>query len=677
MKPGLVCLLVLFQLTGCVPRPGPDSGADAGVDGGSRGEARDAGPDLSALQGCSASSPMKAVEEGLTHRYLKVLFAWGAAPTDVWALRGLGSLATELARWDGTQWTVVQLPQPGEMPTVIAGSSARDVWFGGATGLSYHWDGSSLSHVDTASPLPTRGIQAPGPNEAWALSSESSSNQGALQRWDGSTWSVAARFPLAGMSDLPDTFWVSGTGEVWLASSSAVYRWHEGAVERVLTEGGPTALWGSGTGDVWVTRDSGLKRWNGSALEPVEGSPRAWAIWGTGPQDVWFIGIPQGSSSPTGLIHWDGSHFVFHASPQLASGAVSLRGTGPQDVWATTSTQLLRWDGQVWTRVSDGPPMTSSQPARVWPVGPGDLWTYEPTFDRVHHWDGQVRTLVPKTGEERPTYEHLQDVWANSPTDVWAVGNSGAAVHFDGVQWSPVPTGTTATLMGVGGTGADNVWAVGQEGTVLHWNGQVWTRVDAGTSVTLQDVWVGPDGFVIAVGDGGTVVQRQQGRWSALSGASGNLTSVWGWNPDDVWISNDMWGVFHSDGSSLSVELAPTAYHTYSQGIWGLGRDSLIASGLWIHDGQKQDFASYYIYNIYDVWMSPGGSVWLAHRTNRPLTSWETLSHTEGNCLVQYELFSTGFDVPGTARAMRAMHGAGEHDIWAVGLYGRIYHVQW
>ena len=48
-----------------------------------------------------------------------------------------------------------------------------------------------------------------------------------------------------------------------------------------------------------------------------------------------------------------------------------------------------------------------------------------------------------------------------------AVGDAGAAWHFDGRAWSPVPTGVDRALRGV--WGADGVvWAVGDAGTVLR-----------------------------------------------------------------------------------------------------------------------------------------------------------------------------------------------------------------
>ena len=58
-------------------------------------------------------------------------------------------------------------------------------------------------------------------------------------------------------------------------------------------------------------------------------------------------------------------------------------------------------------------------------------------------------------------------LWGSSANDIWAVGQSGTALHFDGSAWSPKKTGANEGLTGVWGTGSQ-VWVVGQRGAILH-----------------------------------------------------------------------------------------------------------------------------------------------------------------------------------------------------------------
>jgi hypothetical protein len=62
----------------------------------------------------------------------------------------------------------------------------------------------------------------------------------------------------------------------------------------------------------------------------------------------------------------------------------------------------------------------------------------------------------------------LHSVWGTSASDVWAVGNAGTILHYDGTSWSSVSSGTLQAMNSVWGTSSSNVWAVGQSGTILH-----------------------------------------------------------------------------------------------------------------------------------------------------------------------------------------------------------------
>src|SRR5205823_1632874 len=66
------------------------------------------------------------------------------------------------------------------------------------------------------------------------------------------------------------------------------------------------------------------------------------------------------------------------------------------------------------------------------------------------------------------------DLWGSSATDLWAVGDSGAA-HFDGATWTPSTLAVSDALEVVYGTGPREVFTVGQH--VQRWDGQGWRDV--------------------------------------------------------------------------------------------------------------------------------------------------------------------------------------------------------
>ena len=161
-------------------------------------------------------------------------------PDDIWAVGlasgyGDGGATTVplAAHWDGDSWTDVEVPRVAnrhhELRDVVAISS-NDVWAvgdyrnvaGAFHAVTYHWDGSSWSHVD--SPLEQMGgdsglddVAATGPNDVWALGGVL---QGGviLMHWDGSQWSLMPPPPNSGGSLLavgPNDLWVSGWNGYW------------------------------------------------------------------------------------------------------------------------------------------------------------------------------------------------------------------------------------------------------------------------------------------------------------------------------------------------------------------------------------------------------------------------------------------------------------------------------
>lgn len=140
--------------------------------------------------------------------------------------------------------------------------------------------------------------------------------------------------------------------------------------------------------------------------------------------------------------------------------------------------------------------------------------------------------------------------------DVWAVGDAGAALHFDGAQWRTVATPTDQNLWGVWGAAPDDVWAVGGGTTppsantspvVLRWDGSAWSSVDVPELVP--------------------------------SGAS-QMFKVWGTGPDDVLIVGASGVILRWDGSELSQVLDRPLDHTDDYiSLWGTGPDRIVAVG--------------------------------------------------------------------------------------------------
>jgi hypothetical protein len=62
----------------------------------------------------------------------------------------------------------------------------------------------------------------------------------------------------------------------------------------------------------------------------------------------------------------------------------------------------------------------------------------------------------------------LYAVWGSATNDVFAMGDSGTILHWDGMQWNGVNSGTTSFLISAWGSAPLNIWAVGQGGALIH-----------------------------------------------------------------------------------------------------------------------------------------------------------------------------------------------------------------
>jgi hypothetical protein len=60
-------------------------------------------------------------------------------------------------------------------------------------------------------------------------------------------------------------------------------------------------------------------------------------------------------------------------------------------------------------------------------------------------------------------------VWGGRGSDVFAVGGRGTILHYDGVDWKAMISGTDQVLSDVWGSSDGDVFAVGWPGTILHY----------------------------------------------------------------------------------------------------------------------------------------------------------------------------------------------------------------
>ncbi|WP_224247871.1 beta propeller repeat protein [Hyalangium gracile] len=140
----------------------------------------------------------------------------------------------------------------------------------------------------------------------------------------------------------------------------------------------------------------------------------------------------------------------------------------------------------------------------------------------------------------------LRAIHGSGSQDIWAVGDNGMIIHWDGSAWSAVESGTGVNLVAVHALGPRDAWAVGQD-VVLRWDGTRWGRVDIGLTLTHS------------------------------------ITGVWAAGPSDVWLAmeisgrSDLKGAGYFDGRTWYFRPFPEGVDDISEHVWGSS-----ASDVWV-----------------------------------------------------------------------------------------------
>lgn len=238
--------------------------------------------------------------------------------------------------------------------------------------------------------------------------------------------------------------------------------------------------------------------------------------------DAWAVGRWFDPNVKIQTLHWDGRSWRFIDPPNTTSlgGTPDLDGVDHSpngDVWAVGSVYtgyptdnnplVMRWRNGSWDYVNK----IRFGLSHVYPyaerggaaydvacISENDVWVVGYAsghgddalmIPMAAHWNGSGWTEfdVPWFGNR---YNLIQNCSASGPDDIWAVGSyrnyaqdyHAFMVHWDGTQWSHVPTPIEGmsgdSLWDVAALAPDDAWAVGSipaGGVIMHWNGTQWS----------------------------------------------------------------------------------------------------------------------------------------------------------------------------------------------------------
>ena len=295
-----------------------------------------------------------------------------------------------------------------------------------------------------------------------------------------------------------------------------------------------------------------------------------------------------GDTAPWQLVH-----------QELPGALLSVWGTSATDVWAVGADArdgrgplALHYDGTAWTRLDTGRTQ-------------GDLWWIFGFADGPVFAGGDGGVILRYEGGaftpmSSPGTATVFGIWGASPTEMWAVGGAsessgGFAWRLQGDAWIPAPTLPTQVVSGaalwkVFGRSATDVELVGSNGVSLHWDGTALREDDTGVGSSLFTVHANANRYAAVGGLATGIIVEHDGAWV-------NRTP----NP----------APFGLAGVSLGIGETGFAVGQYGT---VLRRDA----GGW----HPEDVGFYFDQNLHSVWIDPDGGVWAVggQTFSRPLT---------------------------------------------------------
>jgi hypothetical protein len=262
------------------------------------------------------------------------------------------------------------------------------------------------------------------------------------------------------------------------------------------------------------------------------------SVWGgAGPApELFAVGASDGGEPLFLLLRRFAEAWV-RLPTRLTGDLWWVAGVPGSGVWASgTQGNVLRYDPATGA-VEDHRTHVDATLFGIWGSGPDDVWTvggdvlgFGPR-PAILHWDGAEWTAAAAPAEADGKV--LFKVFGTAKNDVWACGQLGLLIRYDGAAWTNVPSGAQSALLTV--HGPSPMTAVGGAGVAAVLVEREPAGAFAAKPITagtpsLNGVFVPRSGDAIAVGFSNTVLRRTSGSWAPIAdvpAGTRDLHAVW------------------------------------------------------------------------------------------------------------------------------------------------------
>jgi hypothetical protein len=235
----------------------------------------------------------------------------------------------------------------------------------------------------------------------------------------------------------------------------------------------------------------------------------------------------------------------------------------------------------------------------------------------ILHFDGASWTMMSS-----PTSNHLHGIWGTAHNNIYAVGANCTIVHYDGFAWHrETYTSSGTQLYGVWGSGPSDVWVVGTAQQMYHWDGSSWGRSPWGTACDLYGVHGTSSSNLYVVGTQNSyclALHYDGTTWTkSVMTTPGTLHSVWV-SPDNRVFAGSSDKLLLSYGSGWRI----FGFGSVGMGfnLWGTDTTNVYCvfdGGYLAHwDGATATVAQVSTNKLYGVWGTQGNDIWISGKAH-------------------------------------------------------------
>lgn len=265
-----------------------------------------------------------------------------------------------------------------------------------------------------------------------------------------------------------------------------------------------------------------------------------------------------------------------------------------------------------------------------------------------------------------PQGNELYAVFGISASDIFAVGQAGTIVRYNGSTWSFMDSGTNEVLSAVWGSAGNNVYAVGNRGLILKYNGSSWAvdYVYPDTSVNLNSIF-GFSATDVYAGGAGVMLHYDGTRWSMMEiGRAGYIKGIWGTSHSNLYAVDNL-GLIHKYNGSVWTVAADYSPDAMLESVWGAAANDVYACG--------NDMDGNYIYHY-------NGSTWEVVYQIEAVKHLTAVWGSAANDVYAVGAGGIMLHYDGTAWSEQAVYSVGYNGLWGssagnvllVGNYGAL-----